>query len=133
MKKVIKLTEKDLTRIVKRIIKEEETKPGFVDKRIKILIDAIENDKLDILNNIKGDPEMVEDVMDILMNNRPDLIEKLQNFITTLQEGRVTKVIKNSLLALLLTSILASCGTGRACKPKRGHGSLQHHSWGQRF
>jgi hypothetical protein len=98
MKKIIRLTESDLTRIVKRVIKEQDEEWGQTDRGEEELQDLIEEAR-DILENelgysieeINSMDEM--DMVDILSDEYDDLamnIEELLNqegFDTELDEG----------------------------------------------
>ena len=85
MKKVIKLTESDLTRIVKRVIKEEDDMEGM---DVSITVKDIFEQVKDALNDIDGydDATMREKAMDlskeIMSNLRDDLSMVLVNYVT---------------------------------------------------
>jgi hypothetical protein len=40
--------------------------------------------------------------------------------------------MKKLILSVIIVSLCA-CGTKKACKVKRGYGSMQKHSWGAKF
>jgi hypothetical protein len=98
MKRIIRLTESDLTRIVKRVIKEQDEEWGQTDRGEEELQELIEEAR-DILENelgysieeINSMDEM--DMVDILSDEYDDLamnIEELLNqegFDTELDEG----------------------------------------------
>ena len=71
MKKIIRLTESDLTRIVKRVIKEQDEEFGQTDKGEEELQDLIEEAR-DILENECG-----YDIEEINSMDERDIVECL--------------------------------------------------------
>ena len=85
MKKVIRLTESDLTRIVKRVIKEDDDEMG--DSSITITVQDIFREVKDVLNDYDGYDESMRDMAmdlseEILGRLQNDLSEILANYIT---------------------------------------------------
>ena len=91
MKKIIRLTESDLTRIVKRVIKEQDEEFGQTDKGEEELQDLIEEAR-DILENECGyDIEEINsmderDIVECLFEEgHEDLASEIENLLE--QEG----------------------------------------------
>lgn len=86
MKKTIRLTESDLKRIVKRVIKEDDAEKE--DSGITITLQDIFREVKDVLNDFGGyDESMKEEAMDLSEEilgrlKRFDLPELLLNYIT---------------------------------------------------
>jgi len=97
MKKIIKLTESDLTRIVKRTIKEQDE---MEDMSISITERDVFNQVKEILDDMGGyDDSMEEEVMDLakeIMNDlRGDLSMVLANYITENYDGFLHSLLDN--------------------------------------
>ena len=95
MKKIIKLTESDLTRIVKRVIKEEDDMESM---GISITVKDIFEQVKDALNDIDGyDEPMKERAMDlakeIMGDLRDDLSTVLVNYITENYENHLYAIL----------------------------------------
>ena len=85
MKKVVRLTESDLKRIVKRVIKEDDDEMG--DSSITITVQDIFREVKDVLNDYDGYDESMRDMAmdlseEILGRLQNDLSEILANYIT---------------------------------------------------
>jgi hypothetical protein len=97
MKKIIKLTESDLTRIVKRTIKEQDE---MEDMSISITERDVFNQVKEILDDMGGyDDSMEGVVMDLakeIMNDlRGDLSMVLANYITENYDGFLHSLLDN--------------------------------------
>jgi hypothetical protein len=86
-KKIIKLTESDLMRLVKRVIKEREERP-LVDEYIKMIDDIVDyhsdgkyNDMIDDLNNLL---DTVADDNDLSDEDVDEIYEYYDSIITGL-------------------------------------------------
>jgi hypothetical protein len=86
-KKIIKLTESDLMRLVKRVIKEREERP-LVDEYIKMIDDIVDyhsdgqyNDMIDDLNDLL---DTVEDDNDLSDEDVDEIYEYYDSIITGL-------------------------------------------------
>jgi hypothetical protein len=96
MKKIIKLTESDLSRIVKRVIKEEDDKEGM---GISITLDDVFKEVKDVLDDFGGyDESMKEQAMDLSKEilgrlKRFDLPELLLNYITENYEDYLYEIL----------------------------------------
>jgi hypothetical protein len=98
MKKTIRLTESDLKRIVKRIIKEDgEVEEG--QSGISITVQDIFREVTDILNDFGGyDESMREEAMDLSKDimdrlQRFDLLGILANYITENYEESIYDIL----------------------------------------
>ena len=96
MKKVIRLTESDLKRIVKRVIKEDDDEMG--DSGVSITVQDIFREVKDVLNDFGGyDESMREQAMDlskeILGNFKDDLSEMLTNYVTDNYEESIIEIL----------------------------------------
>jgi len=91
-----RLTERDLSRIVKRVIKEEDEKEGM---GISITLDDIFREVTDILNDFGGyDESMREEAMDLSKDimyrlQRFDLLGILANYITENYEDYLYEIL----------------------------------------
>jgi hypothetical protein len=97
MKKIVKLTESDLSRIVKRVIKEEDE---MEDMGISITEKDIFNQVKEILDDMGGyDVDMREEIMGLskeIMNDlRGDLSMVLANYITENYDGYLHNLLDN--------------------------------------
>ena len=95
MKKVIRLTESDLVKLVKRVIKEEDENEG---SGISITIKDIFREVKDVLNDFGGyDESMREQAMDlskeILGSFKDDLSEMLTNYVTDNYEESIIEIL----------------------------------------
>ena len=97
MKKIIKLTESDLTRIVKRTIKEQDE---MEDMSISITERDVFNQVKEILDDMGGyNVDMEEEIMGLskeIMNDlRGDLSMVLANYITENYDGFLHSLLDN--------------------------------------
>jgi hypothetical protein len=97
MKKIIKLTESDLTRIVKRTIKEQDE---MEDMSISITERDIFNQVTEVLDDMGGyNVDMEEEIMGLskeIMNDlRGDLSMVLANYITENYDGFLHNLLDN--------------------------------------
>lgn len=101
MKKIIKLTESDLSRIVKQTIKEQDE---MEDMGIRITEKDIFNQVMEILDymddyNGSYNDDMREKVMDftkeIMIDLRNDLSMVLENYITKNYDGYLHDILDN--------------------------------------
>ena len=97
MKKVIRLTESDLARIVKRTIKEQDE---MEDMGISITEKDVFNQVKEILEDMSGyDVDMREEIMglskDIMNDLRGDLSMVLANYITENYDGYLHSLLDN--------------------------------------
>ena len=97
MKKIVKLTESDLSRIVKRVIKEEDE---MEDMGISITLDDIfkgVRESLDDLGGYYDDASMGENTMDlareIMSSFKEDLSVVLANYISENYEGELYEIL----------------------------------------
>ena len=99
MKKVIRLTESDLKRIVKRVIKEDDDEMG--DSSITITVQDIFREVKDVLNDYDGYDESMRDMaMDLSEEilgrlKRFDLPELLANYITDYYGADIQDILGN--------------------------------------
>ena len=99
MKKVIRLTESDLKRIVKRVIKEDDDEKG--DSGVSITVQDIFREVKDVLDDFGGyDESMKEQAMDLSKEilgrlKRFDLPELLLNYITENYEESLYDILGN--------------------------------------
>jgi hypothetical protein len=98
MKKVIRLTESDLTRIVKRVIKEDDDEMG--DSSITITVQDIFREVKDVLNDYDGYDESMRDMAmdlseEILGRLQNDLSEILANYITDYYGADIQDIFGN--------------------------------------
>ena len=98
MKKVIRLTETDLTRIVKRVIKEDDDEMG--DSSITITVQDIFREVKDVLNDYDGYDESMRDMAmdlseEILGRLQNDLSEILANYITDYYGADIQDILGN--------------------------------------
>ena len=99
MKKVIRLTELDLKRIVKRVIKEDDDEMG--GSSITITVQDIFREVKDVLDDFGGyDESMKEQAMDLSKEilgrlKRFDLPELLLNYITENYEESLYDILGN--------------------------------------
>ncbi len=97
MKKTIRLTESDLKRIVKRVIKEDDAEKE--DSGITITVQDIFREVKDVLNDFGGyDDSMRDMAMDLSEDimgrlKRFDLSELLVNYITDNYEDSIQDII----------------------------------------
>jgi hypothetical protein len=97
MKKIIKLTESDLTRIVKRTIKEQDE---MEDMSISITERDVFNQVTEVLDDMGGyNVDMEEEIMGLskeIMNDlRGDLSMVLANYITENYDGFLHNLLDN--------------------------------------
>jgi hypothetical protein len=98
MKKIVKLTESDLSRIVKRVIKEEE-EDEMEDMGISITLDDIFKEVRESLDDMGGydDASMGENTMDlareIMSSFKEDLSVVLANYISDNYEGELYEIL----------------------------------------
>ena len=97
MKKIIRLTESDLTRIVKRTIKEQDE---MEDMSISITERDVFNQVKEILDDMGGyNVDMEEEIMGLskeIMNDlRGDLSMVLANYITENYDGFLHSLLDN--------------------------------------
>ena len=97
MKKIIKLTESDLTRIVKRTIKEQDE---MEDMSISITERDVFNQVKEVLDDMGGyNVDMEEEIMGLskeIMNDlRGDLSMVLANYITENYDGFLHNLLDN--------------------------------------
>ena len=97
MGKIIKLTESDLSRIVKRVIKEEDE---MEDMGISITLDDIFKEVRESLDDLGGyydDASMGENTMDlareIMSSFKEDLSVVLANYISYNYEGELYEIL----------------------------------------
>ena len=96
MKRVTKLTESDLTRIVKRVIKEEDEMEGM---GISITLDDVFKGVRESLHDLGGydDASMGENTMDlakeIMSTFQEDLPVVLANYISENYEGELYEIL----------------------------------------
>ena len=96
MKKIIRLTESDLTRIVKRVIKEEDEMEGM---GISITLDDVFKGIRESLHDLGGydDATMGENTMDlareIMSSFKEDLSVVLANYISENYEGELYEIL----------------------------------------
>ena len=98
MKKVIRLTESDLKRIVKRVIKEDDDEMG--DSSITITVQDIFREVKDVLNDYDGYDESMRDMAmdlseEILGRLQNDLSEILANYITDYYGADIQDILGN--------------------------------------
>ena len=95
MKRIIRLTERDLTKIVKRVIKEEDEKEGM---GISITLDDVFKEVRESLDDLGGyDESMREKAMDlskeIMGRLENDLSMVLVNYITENYEDYLYEIL----------------------------------------
>ena len=98
MKKIIRLTESDLKRIVKRVIKEDDDEMG--DSSITITVQDIFREVKDVLNDYDGYDESMRDMAmdlseEILGRLQNDLSEILANYITDYYGADIQDIFGN--------------------------------------
>lgn len=98
MKKVIRLTESDLKRIVKRVIKEDDDEMG--GSGITITVQDIFREVKDVLDDFGGYDESMRDMAmdlseEILGGLQNDLSEMLANYITENYEEYIHDIFDN--------------------------------------
>ena len=98
MKKIVKLTESDLSRIVKRVIKEEEDE--MEDMSMTITLKDIFKEVRESLHDLGGyydDASMGENTMDlareIMSSFKEDLSVVLANYISDNYEGELYEIL----------------------------------------
>jgi hypothetical protein len=98
------------------------------DAYAQSILDILEKGDIESLNRMQGDPKLVQILIQML-ENKPELKAKLEDIALNMSEG-ISKIVKNSLLALLLTSLLASCSVSHSTKrnhTKQGHCGYNRH------
>jgi hypothetical protein len=98
MKKVVRLTESDLKRIVKRVIKEDDDEMG--GSSITITVQDIFREVKDVLNDYDGYDESMRDMAmdlseEILGRLQNDLSEILANYITDYYGADIQDILGN--------------------------------------
>lgn len=98
MKKVVRLTESDLKRIVKRVIKEDDDEMG--GSGITITVQDIFREVKDVLNDFGGYDESMRDMAmdlseEILGRLENDLSELLVNYITDYYGSSIQDILGN--------------------------------------
>jgi hypothetical protein len=81
MKKIVKLTERDLTRLVKKVIKEDEDTFMDYEDRLDIIkgnLDDFEYELYDIENNIERDNDLDSDEKEELIDYVYELISRCE-------------------------------------------------------
>ncbi len=81
MKKIVKLTETDLTRLVKKVIKEDEDTFMDYEDRLDIIkgnLDDFEYELYDIENNIERDNDLDSDEKEELIDYVYELISRCE-------------------------------------------------------
>ena len=91
MKKIVKLTERDLTRLVKRVIKEDEE---TTDDYYRVMDNMIEDCQDEILEVIENYKEKLRELIEEIDNDKKLEDEEIGQLIFTLKYDYMDDLIK---------------------------------------